>query len=1419
MRVPVRSLGVRLLVVCLIAAAVLQPARPVWAAGVVGDGSAASCDNNALAAALAGGGLVTFDCGGAALTIIADTYLIPAGTTVTVDGGGLITLDGESTRQIFSVEAGADLTLQNITLTQGYDWGVAGEPGQGGAIYNAGSLTLRNATIRDSQADGDNALGGAIYSAGALSIIDSHIEDNAATFAGGGIDSAGSAYIAGATFAGNQAANYAAIANRGTMSIIDSTVSGNTADDLGGGIGAATGELTVLNTTITGNTSAGSGGLGGGMAVISGTVTIDAGDIVSNTATWGGGGLYVNPNYRAVVTVRGSRISYNKTTAQEPPNDELNVFGGGVYNGADLTLERVDLGHNRGGVGGGLMTYSGGKLTVRESAVHDNVGLFQAGGLWLDSTEHSLTNVTVSGNSTTGYAGGILVDGPTALVNVTVANNQAVDGANLHNRSALTLTNTLLAAPVGSANCGQDGANGPLQPVTSNGHNLASDEACNLTTASDWQATDPLLGALADNGGPTLTHALGAGSPAIDQGDAAACPLIDQRGFARTVGAVCDIGALEVTGQEAPAPPPVPVNLIRPAPYVLTNAKLSNSLFVRPIDFFTKVFPYLLFPDIETTLLEVTQGVHGVSSPGVTLIAGKRTYVRVHVKKTLGSTDPVVGARLWRIVNGQRVGEPLRPSNGFGSVIFKVSLASLSIFGGGGNLNAFVFDPTITVRANPDRNAPNDSFYFLLPAAWTADGSLTLEADVNPPSLPNAVSELDYADNVKRVTVSFKNTPPMYLRLVAVTYKSGNKTYTPTAAHMAEVENWLRRAYPISTLIVKRDATDMSYLGRLPTAAEVNERLEGLRFFMQWGKGDVPQTHYYGLVWDGDSSSLFMRGLGGEKTLGGVASGPTGDPGSYLDFAWDDGNDGASYGDWYAGHELGHTFGLAHVLCRGDEGGAIDYPTYPLDEKGSIGRLKGESKYWGFDVQLKGPIVYPPTWKDVMTYCSNQWISYDSYTKIDTKLRKENEDAQVMLAATGAVAPYLFVQGQIASDQQTATLGTFYKVDSDLAFPLPPSGPFTLRLRDAANTVLAEYPFAADPNTEDPAVVNPPLIFSHVFPFVAGTRTVEVVGGGKVLASRAVSANSPQVQVMAPVGGENVGPDGLTVTWQATDTDGGALTASVLYSRDGGGVFTALRVGLTGNSIVIPVDELGGTTQGKVRVVVSDGVNTGQADSAGLFSVPNQTPVAYITSPANGAVYGFGQTVMLQGNAVDAEDTPLPASAFAWSSDLDGSLGTGPILDVDALRVGTHVLTLQVTDSASAAASVTTSAVISNDIMLPAAGLMVAPASTGFAFALGEGGVRTQTVSLRAPGEDPVTWNAASDQPWLTVAKTSGGTPDALELRATAAGLAAGVYTAKLTLTAKSGATNLPSQTVLVTLNVVAPPDTARHLRMPLLSR
>jgi hypothetical protein len=153
----------------------------------------------------------------------------------------------------------------------------------------------------------------------------------------------------------------------------------------------------------------------------------------------------------------------------------------------------------------------------------------------------------VGGNLWRAGLGGALyhLSGTTLVEHVTFASNQATGfaggmslGANVYvTTGAVVLANSILAHSVGSSNC--------FGNLTDGGHNISSDASCAFAGPGSLNSTDPKLGPLADNGGPTLTMALLYGSPAINTGDPAGCPLTDQRDVSRPQGPRCDVGAFE----------------------------------------------------------------------------------------------------------------------------------------------------------------------------------------------------------------------------------------------------------------------------------------------------------------------------------------------------------------------------------------------------------------------------------------------------------------------------------------------------------------------------------------------------------------------------------------------------------------------------------------------------------------------------------------------------------------------------------------------------------------------------------------------------------------------------------------------------------------------------------------------------------
>ncbi len=172
----------------------------------------------------------------------------------------------------------------------------------------------------------------------------------------------------------------------------------------------------------------------------------------------------------------------------------------------------------------------------------------------------SIYSSTITGNTASANGGGITAAGSLQLQSSTVAGNSAAAGGGLYQESTTSastlMTNTLLGAN-GGGSCGGS-INGVPRNLTS--HNLDADGTCLFASADEGTSGDPKLGALANNGGPTDTMALGAGSPAINAADPSTCQPgsgTDQR-YATAVGA-CDIGAFEFGGKppQPVVPPPV----------------------------------------------------------------------------------------------------------------------------------------------------------------------------------------------------------------------------------------------------------------------------------------------------------------------------------------------------------------------------------------------------------------------------------------------------------------------------------------------------------------------------------------------------------------------------------------------------------------------------------------------------------------------------------------------------------------------------------------------------------------------------------------------------------------------------------------------------------------------------------------------
>jgi hypothetical protein len=446
--------------------------------------------------------------------------------------------------------------------------GGAGGTGQGGGIYNGGNLTISGGTISGNKAAGGTGGGGGgagTAGAGGAGGAGGNYDHNNCYHqngegSDGGVGGIGGAGGDGGVGGSGGAGNGGGIYNAGTLVMQNSaTVQSNTQNT--GGTGTAGGKKSNPGAGGTG----GAGGLGGhidgcAVTVAGGIKGADglvggpgADGAIGSNGTANGGGIY----NASSLTLTGCVVKSNSAK-----ND-----GGGIYSKAPLTIVQSTLQSNTAdsdldahGTGGAVFQ-TGSTLGIQQSSVITNTAA-SGGGVGIMTTAiATVVNSTFNGNIAMVNGGALDVENAGTTLKLsqsTVTNNSVTSGG------GGGLANSLGTVAVKGSILAYNSAPVPLHAspthdcsgaVTSNGYNLEQTTTCNFTGTGDKQNTDPLLGSLWNNGGPTLTRGLPPSSPVIDAGictDAdGATVSVDQRGIARAQNgdnsgsAACDIGAFE----------------------------------------------------------------------------------------------------------------------------------------------------------------------------------------------------------------------------------------------------------------------------------------------------------------------------------------------------------------------------------------------------------------------------------------------------------------------------------------------------------------------------------------------------------------------------------------------------------------------------------------------------------------------------------------------------------------------------------------------------------------------------------------------------------------------------------------------------------------------------------------------------------
>ncbi len=444
-----------------------------------------------------------------------------------------------------------------------------------------------------------------------------------------------------------------------------------------------------------------------------------------------------------------------------------------------------------------------------------------------------------------------------------------------------------------------------------------------------------------------------------------------------------------------------------------------------------------------------------------------------------------------------------------------------------------------------------------------------------------------------------------------------------------------------------------------------------------------------------------------------------------LYVGWAVGDTSSSTGDpsRLFGHELGHTLGL--VKPTTGNGSWTDNVTHSVNDELDGGECSSDNTTFNFNKSLyrqagvSEPVVDPiagtqfraqndgnpstARGKAIMSYaCARQndnvffepsdyqgiafqVLPFDQATQLPQAATEKDAAPTPQAAHEAPVGPRIRISGTIDAGELTGQIERAMLAPDTSHLSYSFATEYSLVQLNSSNTVLDQigiFPYSPLINEDGGSTTIPeedlPLFFAATMLRHEGLARLELRKGDTLLDSWQVGAAPPEVAITAPTGGQFETGE-ISLTWQASDSDGDPLRFFVSYSADNGQSWQPVDIVSEQNTLQIPVRELAGSDAARFRVTAHDGFHRTDAVSS-PFTVAFQPPDVAITHPRPDGSFLEHTEILFTGDGFDNQAGTLDGQNMVWSSSRDGFLGYGRQIETN-LSVGTHEITLTAINS------------------------------------------------------------------------------------------------------------------------------------------